>query len=208
MLAAAIAAMLAGCAAVPSAQEGENHSEAAQPILTVFAGDSLTARCDLKKYYPDITAVNCGMDGDTVAGVRSRLDEICSHKADTIVLLIGANDIIGWSALPQPLCDDIAQLLDEISSRMPKAKLFVQSIYPVNDSIQLPVSWTANDRIVETNSLLQDVCAEHGAVYIDVHTSLCNEANELDERYTLDGVHLSDDGYAIATAIISAAILE
>lgn len=206
LCAALMASIMPGCAAAGNAKQSDETAQPAPRQSVVFAGDSLTARCDLERYYPDYDCTNCGLDGDTVAGVAARLDEICLGSPDALVLLIGTNNIIGLSALPEPLCGDIAALLDDIASRLPSTRLLVQSLYPTNDSVGLPVSWTANDRIAQTNELLEKLCGERGIVYIDVHPLLCGDEGGLRAEYTLDGVHLSDAGYAVACDAVNRAL--
>ena len=59
----------------------------------VFVGDSITDFCNLDTYYPGLNAVNRGISGDTVEGIRGRLEEsVFGLSPSVVVLLGGANN--------------------------------------------------------------------------------------------------------------------
>ncbi|WLR52893.1 GDSL-type esterase/lipase family protein [Bacillus tianshenii] len=70
----------------------------------VLLGDSITEGTisydyvdDLNKAYPDkeYTFVNAGHGGDLAYHVNQRLDQVIQAKPDTVILLVGTNDILG-----------------------------------------------------------------------------------------------------------------
>lgn len=217
LLCAALAAALGGCGPAPAeaGAGGETPPSAfadgpqptPRPITTVaFVGDSLTARCDLALYYPARTAYNFGVDGDTVENVRERMGEVYAAEPSAVVLLAGINDLAGLFAQPEAVAGELDALLAEIKTNLPEAYIFVQSLYPVNINVDIPLSSAIGDRVVQTNELLRDICDEGGYVYIDVHSALVNPDGELAEDYTVDGVHISERGYEVISKTVEAAL--
>ena len=56
-----------------------------------------------------------------------------------------------------------------------------------------------NDRIQETNKLLGEKVEENHYRYIDMYSKLIDEQGDLAVDYTLDCLHLSDEGYEVIT---------
>ncbi len=219
LLCAALAAALGGCGPAPAeagAGGGTPPSAFAdgpqptpRPITTVaFVGDSLTARCDLSLYYPARTAYNFGVDGDTVANVRERMGEVYAAKPSALVLLAGINDLAGLFAQPEAVAGELDALLAEIKTSLPETYILVQSLYPVNINVDIPLSSAVNERVSETNALLRDICDEGGYIYIDVYSALVNADGELAEEYTVDGVHISERGYEVISNTVEGSLAE
>jgi hypothetical protein len=55
---------------------------------------------------------------------------------------------------------------------------------------------------VQLNSCLQELATEYSLTYIDLFSQLSDANYQLDERYTLDGVHLNGQAYLIWKQVI------
>ena len=81
----------------------------------------------------------------------------------------------------------------------PRTKLYVQSVFPVNDSFKkYAAKHGRHDAdIVAVNKGLQALCAEKGIVYIDLWTLLADKNGKLRADLTNDGLHLMGEGYIV-----------
>lgn len=160
----------------------------------LFIGDSLTEWFDLDKYFPGIHIVNEGIAGDTSYGLLERIDEIMSIPAARIFMMIGVNDILN-GYLKDDIIENHQLLLEDIHTQSNRSQIIAQSLLPVNLSMSGLASYL-NDIIREINEALRAYCEDCRVQYLNLYPSFLLN-NELNSRYTTDGVHLSRAGYAL-----------
>ena len=97
------------------------------------------------------------------------------------------------------LVTDGKQVVERFQSESPRTKLYVQSVFPVNDSFKkYAAKHGRHDAdIVAVNKGLQALCAEKGIVYIDLWTLLADKNGKLRADLTNDGLHLMGEGYIV-----------
>ena len=170
----------------------------------VFVGDSITDFYDLEEYYPDYNVVNSGIDGNQTRNILEDIDErIYQYNPSKVFLLIGTNDI-GHGVEPYEIVSNIKQILEGIRVNRPYAKLYLESIYPVEEG-RSKVGNRTNDVIKEVNQELKKYCEEEDITYIDMYSLLLDPSLEEDtfyEEYTDDGLHPSEEGYQVITSEI------
>lgn len=178
--------------------------------LVVCAGDSITHATVSGDYVAMLRErfggqgyefVNAGINGQLAYNLLQRLDDIIACKPDVVTILIGTNDVNGtfndtWAKryvsgqkLPQtPTKNWYRDNLDTILTRLKtetSAKIALLSL-PVlgedRDSI-------INQRIIEYNSVIQELADTHGATYLPLHerlTVMLDEKNH-QPRHPYDG---------------------
>lgn len=176
----------------------------------VMLGDSITDFYDLDKYYgSDKLIVNSGINGnktdDIINNIRKR---VYAYNPSKLFLLIGVNDILYDDASPEKVIDQIDIIVNEVNQKLPNTKIYIESIYPVNNTWKnehdnrLKDEIEINETIVETNKLIEQYCIDNDYKYIDVYSSLTDVNNKLDGNYSNDGLHPNDNGYEIITKIL------
>lgn len=167
------------------------------PAPTVFVGDSITEQFDFRKWLPRRRVINRGIGGDKIGGWRyyGVLDRLeCSVfrlRPARVYLLIGINDMLYWDTPDAEMRKGYAALLDAIRAGAPDTRLVVQSLLPLTGE------WSgAERRVREFNRFLQDLTAEKGVRFWDIHDSFCDMHGFLREEFTNDGLHLTPAGYA------------
>ena len=85
--------------------------------------------------------------------------------------------------------------------------MIIQSVYPVNPT-RKPTFYSktgsrTNDTIGELNLILQDLCNKYDCIYIDVNAHLKDSDSNLKREYSIDGLHLTRQGYEIVAKIIA-----
>lgn len=172
------------------------------PENYLFLGDSLTDYFDLEHYFPDLPVVNSGVAGHTTQQVLADMKHrVYDYNPSKIFLLIGTNDLRdGKSA--QETMDGIQTIIEEIQEHRPQAKIYVESLYPVNANISTAVGIRTNETIQNVNQALKEYTKEKRLTYIDLYSKLIDEQGLLKAEYTVDGLHLSDAGYQIVADTI------
>ena len=160
---------------------------------TVFLGDSLTESFDLQKHFGRNDLRNRGMSGDLTDHVLYRLEEITNARPAKVFIMIGINDITqGYE--PDHILANITRILNEFKEKSPVTRLFVQSILPINHH-KLFLEKSINADIYRFNLRLKSLCENLQVTFLDFHTDFLNNVGEMDEKFTYDGVHLSETGY-------------
>ena len=180
-----------------------NEDNSFVPENIVFLGDSITNYYDLDKYYPDNNVVNSGISGNVSLDILSDMyNRVYKYNPSQFFLLNGTNQIPMQDS-DDKIIDGIKHIIDEIRENRPYAKIYVESIYPVNKKInETKVKNRDNKRIVKLNKKIKKLLKNMDYVeYINVYDSLL-EGDSLNEKYTYDGLHLNDIGYEVVTDIL------
>ena len=167
----------------------------------LFLGDSITEYYALDNYYKDKVVFNSGIGGDKAYNILNDLKErVFDYKPTTIFLLIGTNDMGG--STNKEIVNNIIKICDKIHSKNKKIKIYVESIYPIshekNDKV---LGWMVgrrdNNRIKKINKELKESAKEHNYTYLDLYSILVDENDNLKLDYTVDGLHISEEGYKV-----------
>ena len=157
----------------------------------IFVGDSITARGEWQEFFPDKKVLNRGIDSDVTEGVLNRLDVIINASPKQIFLMIGINDI------RQNINQDISlehytQIINQLKETLPDTELYIQSILPIGANTGM-----SNEDVISFNSELEKLANQNNLTYIDLYTKFLDETGFLPKHYSIDGVHLTGDGYKI-----------
>lgn len=175
----------------------------------LFLGDSITERYNLQRYYSNYPIINSGIGGDKTIDILENMDNrVYKYKPNKVILLIGINDFTHNESVDY-VYNNIVKIISGIKEKFPNCKIYVQSIYPINDfwsenygSQTSPGVRNINDKVKEENDKLKKYCDKNKLTYVDVFSSLSLENGYLKDEYTEDGIHLSEEGYKEVTYII------
>ncbi|ROQ07659.1 MULTISPECIES: GDSL-type esterase/lipase family protein [unclassified Curtobacterium] len=159
-------------------------TEERSPVL--FLGDSITAQGSWDSWLPDEQTLNQGISGDTTDGVLARLDAVVAEQPEVIVLLIGTNDFGNHRASAEHVVRNVETILVTLRRELPGVRLLLVSVLPRQ------AEYTA--KIEEANRHLRQFVATCHAQYLDAWPALA-DGDHLDDRFTDDGLHLTDEGY-------------
>jgi len=156
----------------------------------VFLGDSLTMRHN----WSNFKASNMGIDGDTTAGVLSRL--LYSKQAKHIVLMIGVNDILNQVPL-RKIQDNYTRILKSFSKEQ---KITILSLLPVIDDRGTK---SINQDIKTMNRWLKIQTNKDKLDYINLYPHFLDTHQKgLKKVYTTDGIHLTSKAYKLWEKIL------
>ena len=170
----------------------------------VFAGDSITDRYDLNKFYiyEDKLIINSGISGYKTTNMISRFNNLIEqYNADKLFLMIGTNDL-GTGVDKNVALDNIKTIITMTKKTNPNIKIYYETIYPINRSKRGKKEKRFNEDIQYINMKMEEYCKNNNITYIDVYSSLIDSNGNLNEEYTMDGLHLTDAGYDVVTKIL------
>ena len=184
-------------------------SERIKQYNTVFLGDSITHAYDLDKYFPIINTVNSGINGDNADMILTSLEErVYQYNPTKVFLLVGTNDIRD-ELTTKHITKTIEKIITSIKNNKPNIKIYVISVYPVNtnnekyEQINMnSVGNRTNEKIIELNKSIRTMCKMNHIEYINIYDELLDEEGNLDIKYTLEGLHLTEEAYQKITNIL------
>ncbi len=161
----------------------------------IFLGNSITDGGEWSELFSDLKIKNRGISGDNTAGVLNRLDEVYNRKPAKVFLLIGTNDL-ARNISPDSVVKNLLWIASLLKEKSPQTKLYVQSIFPVNEKFEKFGGHTSKkQQIIEVNKLLWRHSTQYGYNYKDVFSALTDSTGRLNAAFTNDGLHLTGAGY-------------
>lgn len=172
----------------------------------VFLGDSISELYDLDKYYPGKNYINRGISSNESGQVLDRLQtNVINISPDLIILLVGANDI-GHGIANSVLINNIDMIITQLKNTLPNADIVIQSIYPTGKKnfiySHMLTNIRPNETIREVNKEIYSLADKHDILYVDMYSVLADPNGNLFDEYSIDGVHLNKNGYAVVTNVL------
>lgn len=163
----------------------------------VFLGNSITEGGEWHGLTDGVETINRGIGGDVTYGVLSRLDEITSLQPAKLFIMIGINDI-GKDFPSAVILSNYRKIIQRVRSSSPSTQIFIQSILPVNPSVdQFPQHYDKGSYIIVVNNLLTELARSQKIKFIDLYSSFADEHSQLRIDLTYDGLHLNKAGYQL-----------
>lgn len=160
----------------------------------IFLGNSITDYTDWNELLQLKEARNRGISGDITFGLLERLDEVTEGKPAKIFILAGTNDI-ARNIPDEVILNNFERMVRLIKSASPKTKIYINSIFPVNNSFPAKNHFNKEEHIFFVNKGLEELCKKEGIVFINVYPHLVDAEGKFDKRFTYDGLHPNSEGY-------------
>lgn len=181
---------------------------------TVLAGSSLMEFFpvnELQQTLEKQTVIyNRGIAGYVTRELLESLEECVLELAPSRLFInIGTNDISSVDGEYElgKLLANYNEILTRIGERLPECKVYVMAYYPVNAKADFPgmdeemranyFRTRTNAALLEANRAVEELALKHGYLFINVNEGLTDEEGNLKEEYTMDGVHMYGNGYAV-----------
>lgn len=169
----------------------------------VFYGDSITEMYVLEDFYGDLPVVNAGHSGYMTPRLLDEVDEkLLVYNPTKVFMLMGTNDLAYSDLDNDQILSNIKEIVHKIQKDRKNVKIYIESIYPVKETRDLdPGVWHVrkNDRIREINEMIKELCEKENLTYIDVYDELKDEDGSIKEEYTIEGLHINQEGYKVIT---------
>lgn len=163
----------------------------------VMLGNSLTDGAEFAELFNNANVKNRGIVGDIIQGYIDRLEPITAGHPAKIFILGGVNDV-SHGVSGDSIARAMERLVKLIKRQSPRTKIYVQSMLPFNNDVQL---WKyLKDRehvVVEGNKALERMCRRQGVTWINLYPLFDNGNGKLKPEFTNDGLHLMGEAYIV-----------
>ncbi|MGN0611453.1 MAG: GDSL-type esterase/lipase family protein [Ruminiclostridium sp.] len=172
---------------------------------TVFTGSSLMEMFPinklLKEHGDDTVIYNRGVGGFLSDELLAVID-VCAVDLipSKVFINIGTNDL-SWSSIPiSSLMENYDRIISIIEESVPGVRIYLMAYYPVNYEAASPemkdcLKIRTNEKITTANEEVKKLAEKHGQRYIDINSRLKDEKGRLKAEYTIEGMHINEDGY-------------
>ncbi len=164
-------------------------SSPGQSVKIVMLGDSITFRTNWNVLLDRNDVENKGINGDTTARFITRLDSVIRLKPVLCFIMGGINDLSHGFAV-EKIYENYIFLIQKLVRN--QIRPVIQSTLFVSSGIFK--SGEINRQVEELNSRLKEFAENNQIDFIDLNATLC-PGNGLSSEYTVDGLHLSRQGY-------------
>lgn len=168
----------------------------------VFLGDSITSRCDLDKYFPNYNVYNSGIAGNMTKDILDNMENrVFVYNPTKVFMLIGTNDLVYSGLDNDGIKNNIEEIINKIYEKNSNTKIYLESIYPVNNSLNKEIVETrTNDNIKDLNNKIEKICNNNKCTYINMYDNLTDKNGNIKRIYTVDGLHLNKIGYKVVAS--------
>lgn len=168
----------------------------------VFLGDSITSRCDLDKYFPNYNVYNSGIAGNMTKDILDNMENrVFVYNPTKVFILIGTNDLVYSELDNDGIKNNIEEIINKIYEKNSNTKIYLESIYPVNNSLNKEIVETrTNDNIKDLNNKIEKICNNNKCTYINMYDNLTDKNGNIKRIYTVDGLHLNKIGYKVVAS--------
>ncbi|MFQ3616268.1 MAG: SGNH/GDSL hydrolase family protein [Cyanobacteriota bacterium] len=174
--------------------------------LAVLLGDSISLWFPPDLLPPERNWLNQGISGDTTDRLRARLNLLDRVQPQTIVVMIGINDLI-WGADDASVLAHYREIVRYLRRTHPGTQIVVQSILP---HAAEQATWEGRDRLLALpnariralNQELAAIAQSEGAYYLDLYPLFANADGNLKIALSTDGLHLNSQGYLVWRAAL------
>lgn len=192
--------------------EKESKIEVSKNENIVIFGDSITEIYPAEDIYGNLPIVNSGVSGYKTQDLLNNMEKMLyQYNPSKVILLIGTNDVLYDTSkeTQDKAIQNIQTIIEQIHDNRPKAKIYIESIYPVNKSLDTTFDFQSNNEVIKgMNVQIKQICEEENLTYINMYDELTDENGNLDSKYTYDGLHPNTLGYAKITRALLPYIYE
>ena len=177
----------------------------------VMVGSSLMDNFPINELQQDFeiekTIYNRGISGYVTTELLTSMEEcIFELEPSKIFINIGTNDIASAGYKLENLISNYTNILSQIKKRLPSCEVYVMAYYPINPKADYGLAVEAKDAMFKTrtnenillaNKAVQNLATELDYKYIDVNEGLTDEEGNLKENFSIEGLHMWPNAYAI-----------
>ncbi len=171
----------------------------------VFAGSSLMEMFPIEKFLKEnnepTIIYNRGVGGFITDEMMQVLDVcVTDLQPSKVFINIGTNDL-SWSTIPiSQVMKHYDEILTVIEEKVPGVKIYLMAYYPVNyeaasEEMKDCLKIRTNEKINLANEEVKKLAAKHKQPYIDINQNLKDQLGRLKAEYTIEGMHIKEEGY-------------
>jgi lysophospholipase L1-like esterase len=171
-----------------------------KPGSVLFIGSSSIRAWDLTRWFPGHATINHGFGGSEVSDSLQFFDRIVKPLKPSIILMYAGDNDIAKGKTAEVVHADFQRFAGRVKTDLaPGTKLAFIAIKP---SIK---RWALSDEMAQANALIaKDCAADDQLEYVDIwNPMLGKDGKPMPDLFVKDGLHLSDKGYTMWTAVVT-----
>ena len=168
----------------------------------VLTGSSLMEMFPVNRFLSergiDITVYNRAIGGY----ITDELIDTCVFELEPrrVFINIGTNDLSDSRIPMERIMEHYDSIISSIEQRLPKTEIYLMAYYPVNyeaaaENMKECLKIRTNEKITAANALVKQLAEKHSQHYIDINDDLKDEQGRLKAEYTIEGLHINEQGY-------------
>lgn len=118
------------------------------------------------------------------------IDALSRTQFNKVYIMLGINET-GW-IYSSKFIEGYGRIIDAVRSANPEAKIYIQEILPVSNSVSSSHDYIKNSKIDEYNQLLQQLADEKQVYFVDTASAVAGADGSLPEDAAVDGIHLKN----------------
>lgn len=172
---------------------------------TVFTGSSLMEMFPINKllneHKDDTVIYNRGIGGYVSSELLKAVDTcVLELKPKKVFINIGTNDLSDSRIPISQLMDNYDKIISIIEENLPEVIIYLMAYYPVNyeaaaEDMKECLKIRNNQKIALANSEVEKLAKRHGQRYIDINRNLKDGQGRLKAEFTIEGLHINENGY-------------
>jgi len=149
----------------------------------------------------EVTVYNRGIGGYVTREMLDNLDVcVTDLQPRRVFINIGTNDLSDPGISMEELMGRYDEIITTIEQKVPGVQIVMMAYYPINydaaaDFMKPCLLVRTNEKINSANELVEKLAMKHGQKYIDVNRALKDEQGRLKAEYTIEGMHIKEEGY-------------
>ncbi|MEX0715338.1 MAG: SGNH/GDSL hydrolase family protein [Planctomycetaceae bacterium] len=165
----------------------------------LFAGSSSARLWDVEQSFPDLEAINRGFGGSVIADSTHFAERFILPLEPRIVVLYAGDNDLSRGKSPEAVAADFRAFVEKVRKGLPEVKIVFIGIKP---SIR---RWNLWEKMRQANGLTRAECEKDEAlVFVDVAPAMLgDDGRPRKELFVADGLHLSEEGYAVWTKLVA-----
>ena len=166
----------------------------------LFVGDYNTEGLEFDNFYKPYVKIS--NDDYTTSDILDDLrDYIYVYNPTHVFIELGSNDLSDENSISD-MVNNLKRIVRGIQNNRSLATIYVESLYPTNDTIEGYNSDLSIELIKKANTEIKSMCKSLDVDYIDMYSEL-SEDDKLKEDYTDDGIKLNSEGYKKVFKVIN-----
>ena len=197
----------------------QQENQACQQGAIVFTGSSLMEMFPVERFVQEEgqafpVVYNRGVGGFTTLDMLPCLNEMAiGLRPARVFINIGTNDLSDASVTIDELINRYEQIITHIEQALPGVDITFMAYYPINydaadEGMKTCLRIRTNERIRAANQAVAALAQRHQQRYIDVNAPLTDPQGLLKAEYTIEGMHIKEEGYRAIWPLVRQAILE
>lgn len=155
----------------------------------------------VKEKQIDMIIYNRGIGGFVTDELLENIDTcILDLKPSKLFINIGTNDLSNPDITIAQMIEKYDQILCQVEAALSDVKIYLMAYYPINydaatEEMKPCLLVRTNQKIDKANEEVQKLAEKHHATYIDINDPLKDENGNLKAEYTIEGMHIKEEGY-------------